>query len=477
MTTSRLGALAVFLVAAGAWAADTPSSTATSTAASTATSAVLPKELTWSVTQLDGDSDWAVRLPLMVAAGLEAVPDHRVSAAESAVLRQKALDDAVATLVKQQAAAQLTLDKKRLVGPLSKTDEDAAATARTDLAAKVAQARGGKVQGVDPPETLTVRLVWPGADQQPWPEAQGADAARKSQAAYAVSGSVLVVGPAVSVHLEVYSAWESRVLASWDGVFAPDEVGPRMADAVGVFRTVLRGRPWAAVSVAGTAPGTRVKVNGTWSPVPWTSSLMDPGALNLVVGRPGAPDEARTVTLTEGQTTMVDTDGPAPPPETLVLETSPSGALLYVDSRYLGPSPQTIDRPRSRTRVRAEVAGGGSFSWEIGPTTPSPSVMDVSRPPVARDVEAAKDRFYWSLAAFSGLLTSTAFLSAWSSEQVSLANAYAANGSVSGYNTAVDRYRLVTGAYGTGVVLTSGVFVWMMFELGDYLAAAQASLP
>jgi len=36
---------------------------------------------------------------------------------------------------------------------------------------------------------------------------------------------------------------------------------------------------------------------------------------------------------------------------------------------------------------------------------------------------------------------------------------------------------LVHGAYVGSVVLTTGLFVWMMFQLGDYLGAAQANLP
>jgi hypothetical protein len=447
-------------------------------AAGTAGAQTQPKDLPWAVGELAGDADWGPRLPQLLVREWAAVTEHKLTDSEQGLLRQKFLDDTLTTLEKQRSALKLTLDRKRLKGAVTSTELTTAASTLKDLDAKVAQAAEGKTTGAEAPSSLAFRAVWPtGKTGQPWPASAGSDLASAASAFYTVTGSVHAVGPALTARIELYSAWEKRLLALWEGQFLPDEAATRMAEAADTFREALLGRPWARLAAEGTVPGSRIQVDGQWHPVPWSNDVLSPGPLEVVLGEPGHPDEKRSVTMEPGRTQTL-TFGPADRPhDPLVLETVPPGALLYLDSRYLGPSPQTIDRPRSPARVRAEVPGGEGQAWEIGPKTPSPSVKVLVAQVPKPDVAVSKDRFYWSLALFSASLTTSAFTSAWKTEQVNLANAYAEYGTQDQLNTALTRYYGVTALYSASVVLTSGLFVWMMFELGDYLGSAQASLP
>jgi len=417
-------------------------------------------------------------LPLLLIHSWGPVTDHALTGPEKAQLRQRSVDAALTLLEQQAAGLTLALDKKRLQGPLPSTEPDGTQKALDALASQEDDLRAGRASNLDAPTTLPFRRVWAkDKDSLPWPRTDGPTLAAQTAAWFAVTGSFRLVAGYLSVHVELYSALEGRVLSVWDGRFAPDEASDRMTEAADSFREILLGRPWAGLSVEGGTSDTRVKVAGVWHPLPWSSDDLQPGSLEVVISQPGLPDSQQSITLpTNGRVSLPW--GPATTsPDKIVLETEPPGVSLYLDSQYLGPSPQTVPRPRTTARVRAQAPGWQTAAWEIGPKTASPSRYVLQAPRALPSVQDTKDRFYFSLAAFSASLTATSFLGAWSTEQLELADAYYTAGSASGLNTAYTRYQWVTGAYAAGVVLTSGIFVWMMFELGDYLAAAQASLP
>jgi hypothetical protein len=447
--------------------------------AKTPAAASYPKELAWAVAEFDGPGDWRSRLPLLLVRAWEAVREHKLSDAERDALKTRFVEASLRSLDQQAAKLKLDLDRKRLLGSLPATEPAATEAALKALDDK----RAGVGQGAaaEPPATLPYKAVWPsGQDKRPWTVTDPAALAAQAPALFTVTGSFRVVGGYLAVHVALYSDLESRVLQQWDGSFAPDEAADRMADASDRFRETLLGRPWAglALTLDSTQPsGIRVKVGDEWHVVPWSTDDLEPGPLDLVVQRPGEPDSTRTVELAKDQRTVVPWSVEDQPTDKIVLETDPPGALLYMDSRYLGPSPQTVDRPRFTTRIRAQASGWETTAWEIGPRTDSPSLKKLELPHKPASVPDAKHAFYFSLAVFSFALTTTAFAGAWTSEQVQIADAYAAAGAQTGFNTAVSRYQLVEAGYVTSGVLTAGVFVWMMFALANYLGVTQATLP
>jgi hypothetical protein len=486
MTTFRTAVL--MLVAGAVWAqTPTPAPTATPApgttpapaAAATPAPTAAPQDMTWALSEFSG-GEWAARLPLLLSRGWDRLPDHVVTDAERVVFSQRAVRDAVTALRKQASQMRLDLDKKKIVGPLPAGEPTATEKALADLDTKITQTLAGTGVAV-PPDTMNLRPVWPaGRDQLPWPAADGPTLAAQAKALLAVTGTVQVIGGYLEVSVGLYSSVENRVLATWQGRFSPDEAPQHMAEASDAFREALLGRQWAGLKLTSNLGGTRVRVGDDWHDLPWNSDDLSPGDVSLLVEPPGLPKETRVVTLQASNRTTLDLTM-SNQPDRIVLETNPPGASLYMDSRYLGPSPQTVDRPLSVTRIRAQAPGLATTSWEIGPQTPSPSIMVLLPPGPEVSVQDAKDRFYWSLAVFSASLTSSAFLGAWSQEQANLTTEYANNAStsagVANYHKALDRYWAVTYAYAGGVVLTSAVFVWMMFELGAYLSADESTLP
>jgi hypothetical protein len=483
MTISRTVCLAVALLLAvtGVWAdaqASAPTTPSNPTTTSSQGSFSYPKTLIWAVAQFQGEGEWAVRLPLLLIRGWDTLPDHQLSASEQAALKTLWKDDALRSLDRQGSSLRLSLDKKKISGTLSITEPDSTAKSLADLGKKAAQTQGTPDPDTDPPKTLPWKPAWE-KDQtnRPWVALDAHDLLTKSKAHYAFTGSVRTVGNYLDVSIQLYSALEEKVIVSWEGRFAPEEATDKMEEASQQFHGALLGRAWSGLAVDSDVAGTRIKVADHWHALPWQTDDLKPGTAILTIEKPGRAPETKTVDLIESSRQKIFLPAGPSPVRRLVLETDPPGALLYLDSTYLGPSPQTIDQPLAVSRVRAESAGWATLAWEIGPETGSPSRRTLSRPEPLPSVPDAKDKFYFSLALFSISLTSTAFAGAWTTEQVELTNAYAAAGDQTGYDLAYSRYQMVSTGYAVGVVLTSGLFVWMMFELGDYLAAAQAGLP
>jgi len=480
MTTCRALVLALLLAAAQAGAQTTsPVAASSNPAATPASGGTTPavQDATWALAEFSGGGVWAARLPLLVARGWDRLPDHRLTDTEKVLLNAKAIDAAVAALRKQSSQTRLDLDKKKISGTLPAGEPDATEKTLSGLDAQIAQAQAGTGVALAP-DTMALRPVWP-SDKTglPWNAADGPTIAARAGTLYAVTGAVAYIDGYLQVDLSLYSSIENRFLASWSGQFAPDEAPARMADAADALRAALLGRPWAGVKITSPLSGTRVQVAGVWHDLPWSSDTLEPGDLPIVITAPGQAPQNRTLTLEASRRASLDLNFTAVP-DTITLETDPPGASLYLDSRYLGPSPQTVDRPLATARVRAQAPGYATRAWEIGPRTPSPSKITLLPPSEPVSVPDAKDRFYWSLAAFSFSLTSTAFLGAWQQEQAGLTSQYALDGTnIDNYNKAYFRYKAVTYAYAGAVVLTSAIFVWMMFELGSYLAADESTLP
>jgi hypothetical protein len=443
----------------------------------------LPKELTWAVGTFGGEGEWTNRLPQLLVRSWDRLPTHQLTDTEVSLLEQRFREETLRGYDRQESQARLALDLKKLSGSLGSTEPAATEKTLADLAAKRRAAEAGTLVGGQPPATLPLKALWaPNRTGQGWTASERRDLGTQSQALYLVTGSVRALGPSLAVDIQLFSTIEDQVLVSWEEHFAPDEAADKMAEASAALRQSLLGRPWAGLDVPAAVPGTRIRVGGLWHDLPWTSDDLVPGDLTLDFLVPGRPATTQTLTLAANQRTVFTLPPADGTPDRLVLETDPPGASLFLDSQYLGPSPQTVDRPLATSRVRAQAPGMAPLTWEIGPGTVSPSHGTLVAPRALPNMDDAKDRFYWTLAAFSFSLTSSAFVGAWFDEQVKLTNAYVPYTSSSqaawdNYQKAADRTQAVRAAYAGSIVLTSGVFVWMMFALGDYLGAAQASLP
>ncbi len=445
----------------------------------------VPTAWTWAYAEFEvdtsgpADTPWRTALPQLLVKEWDHLPSHAISDAE----RQAwlAVDQETRRRELARQRDQKALDLSRLVlQPVLPTGEPAASE-------KALAALDAQLAGLDaaPPgglaDSLPFQLIAP-SSRPGLPSAASAPAAleRESHAFFLVTGTLKLVAGYLNVTVSLTSTLEHRVLAHWNAVFAPDEAPEQMLLARRALQEALLGRPWAAVDFRDELEGTVVSLEGEGrKTLPWIGEFLVPGDHKMTVFRPGLPPEERVVTLTAGQTNTLSlaSDTTAAARQMLRLTSEPPGATVTADSRALGITPLELPRPLAVTRVKLRLDGYAPQVIEVQPTTVENLNVVLLPPQLPPDTVAARDRFYVTVTALTASLAATVFLKDAADQAYRLATAYSSGTQAGNFTAAVGQYQLFWYTSQAGLALTTGVFVWMMFSLGDFLAAAQTPLP
>ncbi len=282
-------------------------------------------------------------------------------------------------------------------------------------------------------------------------------------------------------HLELglWSRLENRNLMVWKDSFLPDEIHDRLEKAHNAFQTIFLGRAWASLTLHTKPENALYRVNGKSYGNPLVLQDISPGPVTIQVEAPGYLTEKKTITLPANQQTSL-TWSLKPSKEAPVnIETTPEGADVWIDSQWVGKTPLKVPPPTEKEHLQIQLEHYESITVALSPGQKDLSFLLMPEHPKP-DLQKAKDQFYLSLAVFSFSLTSTILARAFSDQWTNLTNqyasAYALNPIPSIYDNYSQAYQWAQnfryGAYG-GLVLTSGVFVWMMMELSAYIHVAE----
>jgi len=470
MTTSRL-ALAALWISLGIhlWAQTDP--------------AVVPTQWTWAYAEFQvdptgpADSPWRITLPQLLVKGWEQPEKHVLTEPEKTAWRGKNL--ARQRLEIQKQLDQKALDRSRLLlGPKVKPAEvTAAEKAIADLAAQFEALDKATPQSL--PESLVLsRKDAPGHEGFPSTKTSPQALELESGAYYLLTGKVKIVAGYLSVSVFLTSTLERKVLASWSSTFAPDEAPEQMVLARRTLQEVFLGRPWATLELTSTTEGTSVEVgNYGTETLPWRGETLSPGPLTLKIHRPGLATEVMPVDLLPAQVTRLHLQVPEGEVQTLLLTSEPSEASGTIDSRLLGLTPLRIPRPLSTARITVKLEGFAPTVLELGPkSAPEIDVVLQAQTP-SPDVTGARDLYYQLALATTFSMAGAMFLREGADQAYKLALAYANGKSLDNFEAAKLQYEFTWYVSQATLALTTGVFVWMMLSLGDYLNAAQTPIP
>jgi hypothetical protein len=163
--------------------------------------------------------------------------------------------------------------------------------------------------------------------------------------------------------------------------------------------------------------------------------------------------------------------------QTLLLTSEPSEASVTIDSRLLGLTPLRIPRPLSTARITVKLEGFAPTVLELGPkSAPEIDVVLQAQTP-SPDVTGARDLYYQLALATTFSMVGAMFLREGADQAYKLALAYANGKSLDNFEAAKLQYEFTWYVSQATLALTTGVFVWMMLSLGDYLNAAQTPIP
>ncbi len=178
---------------------------------------------------------------------------------------------------------------------------------------------------------------------------------------------------------------------------------------------LLLGQPWSRLAVDPVPADSAVRLDGALIGVgPTLLRYTAPRRAALSVSRPGYRDDVRQVELAPGQELRVAVELEPLDLGTVLVDSRPAGAAVYVASAYAGETPVRLPRPPADTPLALVLDGHADAAARLGPGTPE--TLTVTLPPAGFDASAAqaggRDRFYEELGWFAVSLLPPLVLSA-----------------------------------------------------------------
>lgn len=228
-------------------------------------------------------------------------------------------------------------------------------------------------------------------------------------------GQLSLVGERLVLELYAFDAALVRhvwsYLDSGDANMLIEAVEP-IADELA---SLLLGGPWARLAVDVIPVDSTVRLDGILIGIGTTLlRYIAPRRATLSVSRPGYRNEVQQVELAAGQELRIAVKLSPVDLGTVLLDSLPGSALVYIASAYAGVTPLRLPRPTVDMPAKVALKGYAEAAVRIGPTTPD--VLTVALQPADYDNSVLqaqqRDLFYEELGWFMASLLPPLLLSA-----------------------------------------------------------------
>ena len=298
-------------------------------------------------------------------------------------------------------------------------------------------------------------------DLLPVPRYSPLRAAREADLDLLVTGRLEQVEGVLFVELQAVSPALGGAAERYQDALSRERLG----EAVGALQQRLArlfvGEPWGTLTVVPTPPDSAVYVDGEFAgngrvELPYRVL----GRYDVRVMAPGHESVRRPVALAGAGALLAVTLSPLPAHEVLV-ETTPTGAALYVDSMWIGTTPLRIASPAQAGRLLLRLDGyhDAALILRAGEPGPIHVELEAAQFDLVERQEEMRNRFYDH---FGTALLSMAAPVALFSAAGNVAEDAAAGG---------DRHLLFGGGIAATAV-TGALLTRALVSLGDYLDAA-----
>ncbi|MDN7024474.1 PEGA domain-containing protein [Methanoculleus sp. FWC-SCC1] len=140
---------------------------------------------------------------------------------------------------------------------------------------------------------------------------------------------------------------------------------PAAGETVDVYVTLNPLATTGSISATSTPSGAAIYVNGNYRGItPLTISDLSPGSYQMEADMPGYQPYQTTVSVTSGKTTSVLFPLQAiSQPGSIVINSNPSGAYVYMDATYKGKTPLTLSGVSAKSH-NIELDLNGYYDWK-----------------------------------------------------------------------------------------------------------------
>ena len=217
------------------------------------------------------------------------------------------------------------------------------------------------------------------------------------------------------LEMSAFDAAAARTVWSYYEAGEPAALQEAVDTVADGLAPLLLGQPWSRLAVEPVPADSTVRLDGALIGIGATLlRYTAPRRATVTVSRPGYHESVRQVDLVAGQELRVDVELVPRDLGTVLLDSRPTGAAVYVASVHAGITPLRLPRPPTDAAVSLVLDGHADTAARLGPATPA--TLTVPLLPTGFDGAAqqasGRDRLYEELGWFAVSLLPPLLLSA-----------------------------------------------------------------
>ncbi len=302
--------------------------------------------------------------------------------------------------------------------------------------------------------------------------------AEKYDLDFIVYGSVERIDQYRFVEVRLWNGLLKKDTIVWKTAVGNDDITGLIEPGRNLIKTELLGREWAEISIDGPE-NSMIYLNGKFCGIGKLNRLItDPGEIKVELKKNGYKALARTVTLEKFTSERISFDMEKTDINTVVIQTFPDAADIYLDSVWVGKSPVRLEPENRLSSVVIKKQGYDEKKFFINSSTEE--ILNINLKALssgrAEYVSGKRARFYTSMGGFILSLPMTAFFYGMVEQTVSAYNReYEENGSdnyeelqrIEGLNTA--QYGLYLASLGMNIFM----FLDTIIQAAEYVSSAE----
>ena len=285
-----------------------------------------------------------------------------------------------------------------------------------------------------------------------------------------IIGSIVKVRDYYGIRISALGPAGEDVL--WEGAGGENDLETISVEAGAAARSLILGRPWAAITVQTNPPEAVISVNGKSAGVGlWKDSTMEPGVMVLEVTAAGYAPEVSTVVLSPYEVKTIEVSLIETVQPKVLISSEPLGASLRLGSIWLGRAPLSVNQPDRVMSVTVEKEGYTTRTVPLYPDAERLTIpLNLALGNPVEELAVSRKKLYNSIAWFSFSLAPTIILLGVSQNYVNMnINSSTPEDMDYSYNAYYLSYGLMWGS----VAINVGLLTNVLFKLSRYLKAAE----
>jgi hypothetical protein len=212
------------------------------------------------------------------------------------------------------------------------------------------------------------------------------------------------------IELKIWNSITGRDFGSWKTAVRYNDLQKEIQPGIDEIKTRILGREWAGLIVQ-SSENSMIYIDGVFAGIGQIeNNSFEPGAHIVTVKLAGFENAEKEIILKKRETAKVEIDTDISAVRSIVFQTFPQGADLYIDSVWAGKTPVRAEVKNFPAAVRLSIEGWEDKDFFIDRY--SESIVNINLKPGIADrnewVEDNRNRFYASLGAFVMSLPITA---------------------------------------------------------------------